>query len=45
MISASDSGTGGDPIAMQKEWWNTELVSGDCRATSVANTQMGEEKE
>lgn len=45
MVSASDSGTEGERIAMQKEWWNTELVSGDCRAASMANTQMGEEKE
>lgn len=35
MISASGSDTEGQPIAVQKECQNTELVSGGCSATSM----------
>lgn len=36
MTSASDSDTEGQPIAVQEECQNTEIVSGDCSATSLA---------
>lgn len=36
MTSASDNDTEGQPIAVQKECQNTEIVSGDCSATSMA---------
>lgn len=39
MTSASDSDTEGESIAVQKACKNTELVSGDCSATSMADTQ------
>lgn len=41
VTSASDSDTEGEPIAVQKKCQNTDLVSGDCSATSVADTQLG----
>lgn len=40
MASASDSDTEGEPIAVQKKCQNTDLVSGDCSATSVADTHF-----
>lgn len=44
MTSASDNDTEGEPIAVQKECQNTELVSGDCSASSVQIPNRGEEK-